>query len=355
MPAQTRPQFVALALFAALAAGCARDDAPASAGGSRDNTLPVYTHTVEAAPLEEVVTATGTVLADEAVQLTSEVAGLVTKVNFDEGTRVSAGDLLFQTNDAELRAELERAKASVSLARIQAERQKKLLNVQGASQEAYDLALNELKVLEADAALIDARLAKTGVKAPFDGRIGLRHISEGAYLSPGSPVATLQKLDTLKIEFSVAERHMDRLRDGAEVEVRVAGVAEPLTATVYAIEPRIDESTRTIRLRARADNPEGRVLPGAFATVRVPLRTIPDALLVPAAAIIPGLNQQTVYVVEDGKAAPRTVQTGVRLDRDVQITSGLKAGDVVITSGQLQVRPGAAVRPANRERKADEQ
>ncbi|MFH1497063.1 MAG: efflux RND transporter periplasmic adaptor subunit [Verrucomicrobiota bacterium] len=351
MPAQNRLPLVALALLSALAGGCGSGDEKTSPAGpaTRDNTLPVYTHTVEAAPLEEVITATGTVLADEAVQLTSEVAGLVTKVNFEEGARVAAGDLLFKTNDTELQAEFDRAKAGVSLARIQADRQKTLLKVQGASQEAYDVALNELKILEADAALIEARLTKTRVHAPFDGIVGLRHISEGTYLSPGAPVATLQKVDTLKVDFNVAERHMDRLRNGTRVEVRVTGVAEPVAATVYAIEPRIDESTRTIRLRARAENPEGRILPGAFATVRVPLRTIPDAILVPAAAIIPGLNQQTVYVVEDGKAAPRDVQTGVRLDRDIQITSGLQAGDVVITSGQLQVRPGTPVRPAKRE------
>ena len=203
-------------------------------------------------------------------------------------------------------------------------------------------------MLEAEAALINARLEKTRVRAPFDGRVGLRHISAGTYLTPGARVATLQNLSTLKIEFTVAERHMDRLRTGAAIEVRIAGAADPITASVYAIEPRIDEVTRTIRLRARAANPDGRILPGAFATVRLPLRTIPDAILIPAAAVIPGLNQQTVYVIEDGKAAPRVVQTGIRLDREIQITSGLKAGDVVITSGQLQIRPGAPVRPVEK-------
>ena len=343
-----------LAIIAAVVAGqrltsrtAAAPSAPSATRGERA-ALPVFTHVVKPGSLEEKITATGTIVAEEAVELTSEVSGLVTEINFTEGSAVAAGDLLFKTNDTELQAELDRANARIGLARVQSERQQQLLKVQGASQEAYDVALNELKVLEAEAALINARLEKTRVRAPFDGRVGLRHISAGTYLTPGARVATLQNLSTLKIEFTVAERHMDRLRTGAAIEVRIAGAADPITASVYAIEPRIDEVTRTIRLRARAANPDGRILPGAFATVRLPLRTIPDAILIPAAAVIPGLNQQTVYVIEDGKAAPRVVQTGIRLDREIQITSGLKAGDVVITSGQLQIRPGAPVRPVEK-------
>ncbi len=335
-------------MVAALIGGCKppeKANASSASANSAKAALPVYTHTVQAAPLEEKITATGSVMAEESVTLTSEVAGLVTSINFEEGSEVAAGDLLFKTNDADLQAELERSKAQIALARVQADRQKKLLGVQGASQEAYDVALNELHVLEAETALLDARLAKTRVLAPFAGRIGLRHISEGTYLTPGTPVATLQNLSTLKVEFSVSERHMDRLQIGREVQVTVAGADQPFSAKVYAIEPRIDATTRTISLRARAANPDGRILPGAFATVTLPLRTIPDALLVPTAAIIPGLNQQTVYVIEDGKAAPRSVQTGIRLDRDIQIISGLADGDVVITSGQLQIRPGTPVTP----------
>lgn len=329
--------------------GC-KSEKPAAASAARpasSPTLPVYTHTVRAAPLEEKITATGSVMAEESVELTSEIAGIVTTVNFAEGSRVAAGDLLFKTNDRELQAELDRADARVALARVQAERQEQLLKVQGASQEAYDVALNELKILESEAALIKARLIKTRVHAPFAGQIGLRNISEGTYLTPGTTVATLQNLDTIKVEFTVAERHMDRLQIGREVEVHLVGSNHPFTATIYAIEPRIDEATRTIRLRARAPNPEGTIFPGAFATVSLPLRTIPDAMLVPAAAIIPGFNQQTVFIIEDGKAAARTVQTGIRLDAEIQITDGLAEGDVVITSGQMQIRPGTTVSPAN--------
>lgn len=308
--------------------------------------LPVYTAKIEPRTLAERVTATGSVTADEAVEIVSEVAGKVVAISFEEGGRVRRGDVLLKIDDQELAAQLARAESRASLARAQAARQGQLLASGGTSQQEVDVARSEVQVLEAEAELVRAQLAKTEIRAPFDGIIGLRHVSIGAYLNPSTRVATLQKVDPIKVEFSVAERHLDRLELGAEVTVAVTGVAEPFVGTLYAIEPRIDPDTRTLRLRARAANPGGRVLPGGFATVELPLRTIPDALLVPASAIVAGLNEQTVYVLEDGRAQPRRVETGLRLAREVQIVRGLEPGEVVITSGQLQLRPGVPVQPA---------
>ncbi|HUG13105.1 MAG TPA: efflux RND transporter periplasmic adaptor subunit [Opitutaceae bacterium] len=322
--------------------------APARTVGAATAAIPVYTHKVEARPFVEHLVATGSVLAEEAVELTSEVAGKVVAVRFEEGTRVNKDDILVKLDDSELQAELARTLSQAELAELQAARQKELLAVQSSSQESYDVALNEVRVIEAQTAFIRARLAKTEIRAPFDGQVGLRHVSVGAYLTPGSRIASLQDITTVKVEFSVAERHMDRLSTGNLVKVTVAGSAEPFTGTVYAIEPRIDPATRTIRLRARAENPGGRIFPGAFATVDLELREIPNAIFVPAGALIAGLNQQTVFVNMEGKAQVRVVETGLRLDRDVQITSGLRSGDELITSGQLQLRPGMPVRPVER-------
>jgi membrane fusion protein (multidrug efflux system) len=202
-------------------------------------------------------------------------------------------------------------------------------------------------VLEAEVDLIRAQLDKMQIRAPFDGVVGLRHVSVGTYLNPSARVATLQDLGTLKIEFAIAERHMNRVKSGAEVRFSVAGVPGSFPASVYAIEPRIDLATRTVRLRARAENPNQAILPGAFASVDVALGEIPDALVVPASAIIPGLREKTLYVIEDGRAQARTIETGLRLDREIQIISGLEPNSVVITSGQLQLRPGLAVEPAD--------
>ncbi len=322
--------------------------AVAATKGEGRGSLPVYTHRVIPQLLQERVTATGTVLAEEAVDLTSEVSGKVISLNFEEGTRVTANQLLLKINDDTLQAELARTLHRIELAKLQAGRQRQLLEARGTSQDAYDAALNEQRVLEAEAELIRAQLDKTEIRAPFDGLVGLRYVSAGSYLTPSTRVASLQDITTLKIEFSIAERHMNRLQPGGEVTVIVAGLPDPFTATIYALEPRIDLATRTIRVRARATNPDERVLPGAFATVDVPLEEIPDALLVPATAIIPGLREQTLYVIEAGQAQPRIIQTGLRLDRDVQILSGLQPGDTVITSGQLQLRPGMAVEAIER-------
>ncbi len=331
----------------------ARQDAPKPvatvAARPEAGPLPVFTHTAKPRLLQERVTATGTILAEEAIDLTAEVAGKVVEVAFEEGGRVSKGDVLLKINDSELQAELTRTIHRVELAKLQARRQQQLFDVQGASREALDAVLNEQRVLEAEVELIRAQLDKMQIRAPFDGVIGLRHVSVGAFLNSSARVATLQDLSTLKIEFSLAERHMNRIRPGAEVRFSVAGVPGSFLATVYAIEPRIDLATRTVRLRARAANPNKAILPGAFASVDVALGDIPDALVVPTSAIIPGLREKTLYVLENGRAQPRTVETGLRLEREIQILSGLEPGSVVITSGQLQLRPGLPVEPAGRD------
>lgn len=312
-----------------------------------DPALPVYTHTVVPRLLREEITATGTVRAGESVELVSEITGTIVELAFEEGTRVRRGQLLVKLDDAELRAQLLRAEHRVQLAGVQAERQRELLASQGTSQQNYDAAINEQRVLQAEADLIRAQLEETEIRAPFDGVVGLRYVSVGSFVDSSTRIATLQSLDELKVDFSVAERHMARLNPGAPVSITVAGRSEPIPGEVYAIEPQIDAATRTIQLRARATNP-GWVLPGAFATVRLTLRDIPDALMIPATAIVPGLNQQTVFVVEDGRAQPRPVQSGLRLAREVQILDGLEPGAVVITSGQLQLRAGDQVRPVER-------
>lgn len=345
---------LAVAAIVGVARWRSNSDAPkapqrgaASMGGS-GNAMPVYTAKVEPRLLHERVTATGSVTADESVDLVSEIAGKVMKLGFEEGAPVKKGDLLVQLDDAELSAQLARAESRLELAKAQAERQRQLVTAGGTSQADLDAAESEVSVLRAEVELARAQLAKTRILAPFDGVAGLRYVSVGANITPNTRIATLQKLDTIKIEFSIAERHLGRVQPEAEVTIRLTGLDEPFRGKLYATEPRIDASTRTLRLRARAENPGGRALPGGFATVELPLREIPNALMVPADAIIPGLNEQQVYIIENGKAQPRKVQIGLRLAREVQIVSGLEPNATVITSGQLQLRPGMPVRPVDR-------
>jgi membrane fusion protein, multidrug efflux system len=318
---------------------------------------PVYAETIRPQLLREEVTATGVIRAAESVDLVSQITALVVSLHLPEGAPVAAGALLVKLDDAELQAELQRARQRVALAQAQAERERELLRAQGTSQQAYDEALSEQRVLEAEVKLIEAQLEKTEIRAPFAGVVGLRYVSVGTFVSPSTRIASLQRLDELQVDFSVAERHASHLTLGTPIQVQLVGRDAQVAGQVFAIEPRIDDSTRTVRLRARLADP-GRAYPGAFATVRLVLREIPDALLVPASALVPGLNEQSVFVVQDGRAQQVTVQTGIRRARDVQIVSGLEPGAVVVTSGQFQLQPGAPVepleRPAHRDRAAAE-
>ena len=201
-----------------------------------------------------------------------------------------------------------------------------------------------LHTAEADAKLIEAQLRKTRIVAPFDGIAGLRRVSVGAYLTPGSAIASFQDIGVLKLDFTLPERYLPNLRRAKTVNIRIAGVSEPITGEIYAVEPQIDATTRSLQVRANVPNKGRLLLPGAFAEVEVVLGEIPDAILIPPIALIPGLKDQKVFVHEHGRAEERVVEPGLRTDDGVHIVKGLAAGEEVIVSGILQLRPGASVR-----------
>jgi membrane fusion protein (multidrug efflux system) len=287
---------------------------------------------------------TGTLRADESVALTSEASGKVTSIRFEEGERVEKGELLLQINDAELQAQKRRLEHRLTLARDRAERQKQLLAQGGVSQEEYDATVNEVDVLESELALVEAQIEKTQVRAPFSGTVGLRQVSEGSYLSPQTTIATLQRVRPMKVDLSVPAQYASQVGTGQSIRFTVRGSDSTYAGTVYAVEPQIDAGTRTLSMRARTPNPDGRLRPGAFADVTVLLGTVDDALTVPAFAVSPSLGTQRLFVVENGTAQPRNVTLGVRTDSTVQITSGLSPGDTVITSGIQSLRAGLNVR-----------
>jgi membrane fusion protein (multidrug efflux system) len=313
------------------------------ASGSSHTPLRVSAFTVRSSKLAEMVSATGTLLAEEGVELQAETNGKVIAIRFIEGVRVRKGDLLVKLNDADLIATHARAKYRKQLAVLRERRIAQLLKQGVARQEEYDTALNELNVQDAEIDLTQAQIAKTEIRAPFDGVVGLRYVSEGSFVNAATRIATLQRLDRLKVDFSIPEKYSARVRLGSPISFTVAGADRKFAGEIYALDPRIDSATRTVLIRALCPNPEGRLLPGAFANVGVTLSELNDALLVPAVAIIPGLEEKNVFVVKDGKAERRAVQTGTRMESTVHILSGLAAGDVVITSGLQQMRPGQDV------------
>ena len=305
-------------------------------------TIPVKAHIIKPETLSNMIISTGSIMANEEVELRSETSGKITSINFREGSFVNKGALLVKINDADLQAQLRRTESKVKVAEEKEFRQRTLLERNLISQEEYDNTFNEFNASKADYDLIKAQIDKTEIRAPFSGIVGLRSVSEGSFVNTNTIIARLQNLSSLKIDFSIPERYSPMVRVGDEIDFRVSGNNEYYTAKVYAIEPRIDPSTRTLQIRAMC-GPKKDLIPGAFANVQLRLKETPDAMLVPSVAIVPELKGQRVFLYKDGTVVPQNVEIGIREESRVQIMSGINVGDTVITSGILQIRPGVKV------------
>lgn len=307
--------------------------------------LKVATYVVEPMPFAETVSSTGTLRADEGVDLQAETEGKIVAINFTEGGHVRKDELLVKLNDSDLRAELARATYRKELAELRERRLSELLKRKMVTQDDYDEALSDMKVQDAETDLVLAQIEKTEIRAPFDGIAGLRYVSTGAYVSETTRIATVQRLDRLKIDFALPEKYIGRLKVGSPVTFTVAGGEGRIQGEIYAFDPYIDTGTRTLLIRAVCRNQDGRLLPGTFANVEVTLTELRAALLIPSEAVIPGVNEKNVFVMHDGKAERRVVETGTRTASTVHILAGLKPGDVVIVSGLQQMRVGQLVAP----------
>ncbi len=303
-------------------------------------TLTVDGRQIAHQPLDFTVNVTGSIIADETVDLNAEVSAKVIAIHFREGQRVTAGQLLVSLDDQELQAEYNKLKYTEQLNKANEQRRSRLLEEQAISQEEYDVALTTLNTSRAELELVEARLAKYKIYAPFDGKIGLRQVSVGSYVNTGNIIARIYKINPVKIDFSIPSRYLNDINVGDKLTFTVDAYEETFTGEIYALEPQIDPTSRSIKLRARCPNPAGKLLPGQFAKINLILERIEDAIMVPAISVVPELNRMKVFVFEDGKAQAREVTTGIRTQDEVQIVSGLEPGDVVVTSGILQVRPG---------------
>ncbi len=313
-------------------------------GGKSSGPIRVTGVVVQPQQFANVLSVTGSIDANEQVQIRSQVSGLVQGIFFKEGSIVKEGQALIQIDNQELEAQLSQAVTRENLSAANEGRARKLLAIESISQQEYDVSLADLKALQAQSRLIRAQLAKTTIRAPFTGTIGLRSISVGEYLSPETIVANLVNTNPVKLTFSVPEKYVGQLKVNTAVTFRLSGSDKKHTATVYAIEPRIDVATRTLQLRARAANPNGELLPGSFATVELPLTVIKDALLIPTEAVIPIQNGKKVFVTENGKAKEVKIETSTRREKDILVISGLNVGDTVLTSGIMSLKPETPVR-----------
>ena len=306
--------------------------------------IPVDYMIVTYETLEDMVVSTGTLIAGEQVDLRSEGSGRITQINFTEGARVRAGQLLVKMNDRELQAQYDRARHRQRLAEERERRSNVLLEREAISLEEYEIVLTELNSLRAETDLIRAQIERTEIRAPFDGVVGLRSVSVGEFITSQNIVARIVSNDPIRLDFSVPERFFDVVKINSPVQFRVSGSDTLYTATVFAIEPHIDLYTRTILMRAIAPNPDGRLFPGASARVNLSMIPTNNAIMVPAESLLSEAEGHKGFVYKNGRAEMRDLVIGTRTPREAQIISGLQIGDTLIVSGIMQIRPNSAVR-----------
>ncbi|HQY28893.1 MAG TPA: efflux RND transporter periplasmic adaptor subunit [Burkholderiaceae bacterium] len=333
-------------------AGAPQDGPPArrapAASGTGDPRGPIGVEAARAerVSLSETVSAVGTLRANESVTIKPEVAGLIERIHFDGGARVRKGALLVSLDASIAAAEAEQTRAELGLAQANYQRTADLARQQFVSERARDEAAASLKVLEARLKLAQARLAKSTIRAPFSGVLGLRNVSAGDFVREGAELVTLEDVSLMKVDLRLPERYLGQLRPGQLIEVEFdAYPGRRFEARMEAIDVRVDADGRSLVARGRLPNADGLLRSGMFAKVTLTLSERDDAVMVPEEAVFPAGEDQFVYRIDDGKATRVRVRTGLRREGRVEIVEGVRAGELVVTAGQVKLtRDGTEVR-----------
>lgn len=316
---------------------------PGGGKGMAGQAMPVTAIVVQPQNVNSTVQASGTLLANEEVELKPEISGRITVLNIREGEFVQKGTLLLKLNDADLQAQLRKLKLQKETSTRSEERLKKLLAINGVGQQDYDVAITQLNNIVSDIQLLEAQIEKTEIRAPFSGKIGLRNVSAGAYVQQGVTVTTLVSTDRLKVDFFIPERYSSVIKTGTTLDLDVEGFKEKFAAKVVATEPKIELSSRSVKVRASITNTQSKLYPGAFAKVNLNVKS-EAALMVPTNIVIPEARGKKLMRYHNGKAEAVMVETGLRTKDDVQILSGINAGDTIISSSIMFLKPDADVR-----------
>jgi membrane fusion protein (multidrug efflux system) len=314
-------------------------------GKSPSGPLPSELYEVKVEPFARTLSTVGTLRANESVTLVSELSRRLVKIEVKEGSLVKKGDLLFKLDDSDLVAELGEIDARLNLAETNKKRVDRLLPSKAISQQEFDVSTAELKILEAQRNTQAVQISKTEIRAPFSGRVGVRQVSEGAFVSPTTPLVTLQDVSRIKVDFPLPERYSTDVKQGQNFTFTVAGNGQVFAGKVTVIEPAIEAATRSLLVRGLCETPKG-LLPGGFAEVSLTLDVATNGFMVPSQSIVPSQRGQGVYVIEGGKAKLVPVEIGARTEDKVQILRGVGAGDLVATTNLLRMRPGVEVSSA---------
>lgn len=302
---------------------------------------------VKPALLINEISVSGSLLAFEEVELKNETAGRVVKINLPEGKFVKSGTLLVKLYDEDLQANLKKLQSQLALQKQIYKRQSELLKINGISQNDFDQTVLQVNALSAEIEVQKVLIRKTEVRAPFDGVIGLRHISIGAQITPSTPLATIRREDKIKLDFSVPEKYSSAIRPGMNVKFSLYNSDKTYDASVIASEREIETNTRNMKVRAVVNSKSEELIPGAFAKVKLTLGKNNSALMIPSQAIIPQERTKSIIISQNGKAHFVPVKTGIRQISSIEITDGIQIGDTVITNGILFLKEGDEIKFAN--------
>ena len=306
---------------------------------------PIPVNVVIAKPglFNERITIKGSVIANEEVMLKSEVPGKIVGIYFKEGQFVRKGTLLVKIYDEDLQAGLSKATIKEKNLSDKEQRQRTLLAKESISQQEYDDVSADLRTSRAEIEQLKAQISKTEVRAPFDGMIGLRKISPGDVINSGTEIAPLVNSDPAKIVFSIPEKYAASLPLNSMISFKLSGTVDTHQARIFAREPRIDEATRSLQLKAQLPNPKGSLIPGAYVEVDLTLEAIKDAILIPTDALTLEAEGQKIFIYRNGIPVPSYIETGTRTDTEIQVLKGVEPGDTIITSGTIQITPRSTV------------
>lgn len=314
-----------------------------AAAMQRNGPIQVEAFVVRTKALSEQLEVPGSLLPFETTEIRPEISGRIVELNIPEGRSITKGTTLVRLFDGDLQAQLRKLEVQLSISEKTAERQKELLTINGISQQEYDLSELQVNNLRADIQLIKVDIERTRIRAPFNGQVGLKNISLGAYVTPSNVLTTISQVNTLKLEFTVPEKYSEEMKTGKQVNFKISGNDKIFTANVIATESSIEANTRSLKVRAVVKGGHAALVPGAFANVALNLGKNNEAMIIPSQAVIPQARNKRVVLYRGGSAEFAVVSTGIRDSSFVEVTDGLKVGDTVILTGLLAIRPDSKI------------
>lgn len=332
-------QYAPIVLLFLVSCGDKKKEGPAAGGPPKAAPLQVEAMVLAPSAISEKLEVTGNILPFESTEIKPEISGRVVYLNINEGAMVSKGHLLVKLFDGDLQAQLKKLEVQLQIAEKTEERQRELLKISGISQQDYDLSLLQLNNIQADMELLRVNISKTQIRAPYSGKLGLKNISPGAYISPTNILTTISQVSQLKIEFSIPEKYSSQIRNGMDVNFSVEGSPNIYKAAISATESSVEQNTRNLKIRAIVKGADKYLVPGNFAKVEIILGRNENAIMIPSQAIIPVARGKQVITLKNGIVSFTPVVTGVRDSSRVQVIEGLSVGDTLITTGLLFIRP----------------